>query len=280
MQRNVSLKDKENENNETHSLFYRKLVVSCLMIIAFAVCVNQAYGKVLPNTKLITKKYVYNAKANIVVRPKNTLTAEKYFRIYKIKKHDAVYKRIKGKSFKESGKMPLSNLRYLKVLYVGFDGKSHIGEIIVNQKIANKTKTVFLQLYRAKYQIKSMELIDDYYKKRGEDGNKADWRSMEANNTSAFNYRYITHTRNLSNHSWGRAIDLNPRQNPYSRKVNGIWRAIDHSPKLDKYAQNRSSAIPHVITKKDTAYKAFLKAGFFWGGNWSQTPDYQHFEWR
>lgn len=222
---------------------------------------------------------VYSLKSGSIVHVDST-KGKDYFYVYTIKQGDAVYKRIAGKSFKTSGKMPLSDLRYLKVLYVGFDGKTHVGEIIVNRKIANKTKAVFLQLYRKKYPVKSMKLIDDYYKKRGEDGNKADWRSMEADNTSAFNYRYITHTRNLSNHSWGRAIDLNPRENPYSRKVNGVWRAIDHSPKLDKYAQHRSSAIPHVITRKDTAYKIFVRAGFFWGGNWTQTPDYQHFEFR
>ena len=227
----------------------------------------------------VSRSEVYSMKSGSIVHSDVT-KGKDYFHVYTIRQGDAVYKRIAGRSFKPSGKMPLSDLRYLKVLYVGFDGKTHVGEIIVNRKIANKTKAVFLQLYRKKYPIKSMKLIDDYYKKCGEDGNKADWRSMEVDNTSAFNYRYITHTRNLSNHSWGRAIDLNPRENPYSKRVNGVWKAIDHSPKLDKYAQHRSSGIPHVITRKDTAYKTFVNAGFFWGGNWIGTPDYQHFEFR
>lgn len=266
----------------------RKSIIITVMIAAAALltfaCAGNAssaesassFGKTAVGA---SRSEVYSLKSGSVVHLDAT-KGNTYFQIYAIKQGDSVYKRIAGKSFKTSGRMPLSDLRYLKVLYVGFDGKTHVGEIIVNRKIANKTKAVFLQLYRKKYPVKSMKLIDDYYKKRGEDGNKADWRSMEADNTSAFNYRYITHTRNLSNHSWGRAIDLNPRENPYSRKVNGVWRAIDHSPKLDKYAQHRSSAIPHVITRKDTAYKIFVRAGFFWGGNWTQTPDYQHFEFR
>jgi len=62
--------------------------------------------------------------------------------------------------------------------------KTHVGELIVNRAIASKTKAVFYQLYGRHYQIKSMKLIDNYYKYRGEDGNKADIRSMNADNTS------------------------------------------------------------------------------------------------
>ncbi|MGN1383138.1 MAG: M15 family metallopeptidase [Eubacterium sp.] len=236
-------------------------------------------GSKKESTKAATAADVYKLKAETVVDPASSAAAKKYFRVYKISKGDAVYKRIAGKSFKTNGRVSLSNLRYVKVLHVGYDKKTHVGELIVNSAIASKTKSVFYTLYQKHYQIKSMKLIDNYYKYRGEDGNKADIRSMNADNTSAFNYRFITHTTSLSNHSWGRAIDLNPLENPYSKKSNGVWYAVDH-PELNKYARNRSSKIPHVITRKDTAYKTFVKAGFFWGGNWTQTPDYQHFEYR
>lgn len=98
---------------------------------------------------------VYSLKSGSIVHVDST-KGKDYFYVYTIKQGDAVYKRIAGKSFKTSGRMPLSDLRYLKVLYVGFDGKTHVGEIIVNRKIVNKTKAVFLQLYRKKYPVKSM----------------------------------------------------------------------------------------------------------------------------
>lgn len=277
-----------------------KKIITSILICALAVCVcacgssNSSSAATSEDSKASSQKAsdsqkdgaktpnaseVYKLKAGTVVSLADSATAKKYFRVYKIKKGDAVYKRIAGKSFKTNGRISLSDLRYVKVLHVGYDKETHVGELIVNRAIASKTKAVFYQLYGRHYQIKSMKLIDNYYKYRGEDGNKADIRSMNADNTSAFNYRFITHTTSLSNHSWGRAIDLNPLENPYCKKSNGVWYAVDH-PELNKYARNRSSRIPHVITRKDAAYKLFVKAGFFWGGNWMQTPDYQHFEYR
>ena len=60
------------------------------------------------------------------------------------------------------------------------------------------------------YPIESIRLIDDY----GAD----DTKSMEANNTSAFNYRIVEGTSHLSKHAYGRAIDINPRVNPFVKR--------------------------------------------------------------
>lgn len=101
----------------------------------------------------------------------------------------------------------MSDLRYVQVLHYGFDGKVKEGELIVNKKIAKKTVKVFYALYQKKYRIERMRLIDDY--------GANDEKSMAANNTSAFNYRVISGTTKLSNHSYGMAIDINPRINPW-----------------------------------------------------------------
>ncbi|MGI6211529.1 MAG: M15 family metallopeptidase [Anaerovoracaceae bacterium] len=201
---------------------------------------------------------------------------KKYFRIYKIRKGDKVYRRISGKSYQPSGSVPLSSLRYIRVLHYDFKGKIRTGEIIVNEKIAGSVKSIFYQLYQEKYQIRSMRLVDHYWVK-GKDGNAADYRSVEADNTSAFNYRTISHRSTLSNHAEGLAIDLNPRENPYVGYRNGTAYAIDH-PNLDQYASGRSSSRAHMITTEDKAYRLFTSYGFTWGGSWSGTPDYQHFE--
>ena len=98
-----------------------------------------------------------------------------------------------------------------------------------------------------------MRLIDDY--------GANDEKSMAANNTSAFNYRVISGTTKLSNHSYGMAIDINPRINPWV-KGNKV------SPANGKVYKQ----------KNDTAYKIFKKYGFSWGGEWRSSKDYQHFE--
>lgn len=69
----------------------------------------------------------------------------------------------------------------------------------------------------------------------------------------------------------GCAIDINPLYNPYVTKtsttpVNGA-----------KYA-DRSIENKHKIDKNDALYKIFIKHGWSWGGNWSSSKDYQHFE--
>ena len=87
-----------------------------------------------------------------------------------------------GKSYPEEGaQIELSELRYLKLLYYDFNGRVRKGEMVCNQAIADDLLAIFKELYKAKYPIASIRLIDDF------DGD--DRRSMEANNTSCFNYR-------------------------------------------------------------------------------------------
>ena len=178
-----------------------------------------------------------------------------------------IYNRIYGKSYKENCPLPLEDLRYLRLLYYGFDGKIHVGEMIVNKSIAKDTVSVFQELYEAKYPIESIRLVDDY------DGD--DERSMSANNSSAFNFRYIDGTKTYSNHGKGLAIDINPLYNPYVRTRNGSMEVLP--AKGEKYA-NRHLNHKYYIKKDDICYKIFTKYGFTWGGEWTNSKDYQHFE--
>ena len=100
-----------------------------------------------------------------------------------------------GKSipFEYKDKIDISTLSYLQVSYFGFDNESHIGEIIVNRKIANDVLAIFKELYDIKYPIEKIKLIDEY--------NANDELSMSDNNTSCFCYRVISGKNILSNHS-------------------------------------------------------------------------------
>lgn len=180
---------------------------------------------------------------------------------------DSVKARIKGKSYGENCDVPFEDLRYVGVLYWGFDQTSHKGELIVNKEIAKDTVDIFEELYEKKYPIERVELVDEY--------NADDIASMAANNSSSFNYRNIDGTKKLSLHSYGLAIDINPRYNPY---VRGSGKDTIITPQNGTKYADRSLDCPYYINKNDICYQAFIKRGFTWGGEWDSQKDYQHFQ--
>ena len=222
-----------------------------------------------------TYEDISSLKAGTVVATKKIDKNDlgKYFTAVKIKKGDAVYKRINGKSYRENKDIKLSDLRYLKMLHVNFDGKYQVGEMIVNKSVADQVMDIFQSLCKAKYQIYSMYLIDDFWKGNGD---ASDYASIDANNTSAFCYRKATGSSKISKHALGKAIDLNPQQNPYVTYKNGKAK-YSHS-NASEFVYNRTSAKAHVITKSDKAYKLFIAKGWVWGGSWNSPKDYQHFQ--
>lgn len=182
-----------------------------------------------------------------------------------------VKKRMQGKSYRKNPYISWSDLRYVRVKHYGFDGKVKNGELVVNKKIAKKVVKIFYELYREKYPIQRMKLIDDY--------GANDVKSMKANNTSAFNYRVISGSSALSRHAYGMAIDINPLVNPY---VRGKY----VSPSSGKaYVQRnvkrcKGKYKKYMIHKNDVICRIFKKYGFKWGGDWKSPRDYQHFEYR
>lgn len=183
----------------------------------------------------------------------------------------AVKKRMMGKSYRKNRYVKLKDLRYVKVLHYGFDGKVKKGELVVNKKIAKKIVRIFYELYQKKYPIQKMKLIDQY--------NANDERSMRANNSSAFNYRKISGSSRLSNHAYGFAIDINPRINPWV-KGNKVSPSNGKVYRQRKTKKCKGKYRKYMIHKNDSIYKIFKKYGFSWGGDWKSSKDYQHFEWK
>ena len=161
----------------------------------------------------------------------------------------------------------LFELRYVRVLHYGFDQQVHIGELITNKSVTDEICQIFYELYQKKYEIEKMVLVDEY--------DADDDLSMADNNTSCFNFRKVTGTAHLSKHSYGLAIDVNPRYNPYVYKKNGKTVC---EPENGKRFQNRKKDFAHKITKKDACYRIFTRHGFSWGGDWKSLKDYQHFQ--
>ncbi len=179
---------------------------------------------------------------------------------------DELKQRITGMSYPEEGSdiIGYDDLRYIELLYYDFDGDVNEGELIVNKQVAQEVTQIFYELFLAEYPLESVKLVDDY----GEPGD--DNLSMAANNTSAFNYRYVTGSSKLSMHSYGAAIDINPVQNPY---IDGE-RVV---PEEGRQFLDRTLGLPGMIDHDDLCYKLFTENGWRWGGDWSGDKDYQHF---
>ena len=156
----------------------------------------------------------------------------------------------------------LEQLRYLTLSYWGFDGQPHQGELVVHVDVVGDIEAVFAALFRARYPIWRMELVDNY----GGD----DHTSIEADNTSAFNCRPVAGTDRWSNHAFGKAIDINPIENPY---VAGGQTSHDASVTF----VDRGSVRPGMIVEGDAVTAAFDARGWDWGGRWGAPIDYQHF---
>ena len=180
---------------------------------------------------------------------------------------DEIFARIKWKSFKDDCTVPREDLRYLHVLHKGFDGETHEGEIICNAYIVYDLIDIFQKLYLANYQIEKIKLVDEY--------NADDETSMRDNNSSCFNFRFISHTTRVSKHGLGLAIDINTLYNPYIKEIDG--KKILEPATAEKYT-DRTKNFPHKITADDLCYKLFKEHGFEWGGEWTDRKDYQHFE--
>ena len=181
---------------------------------------------------------------------------------------DAVFQRMQGRSFPEGCAMSRSDLRYLQVLHYDLDGEVRQGELVCNKAIADDLMDIFRQLYKARYPIQRMCLIDDY----GAD----DELSMRDNNTSCFCYRVVEGSKKLSKHAQGMAIDINPLYNPCVRTRRDGSRLVQ--PATGAKYTNRKRTFPYKITTDDLAYRLFKEHGFTWGGAWRTVKDYQHFE--
>jgi len=167
-----------------------------------------------------------------------------------------------GVSWRRGCPVPLRDLRLLRLRYVRFDGTIADGRLIVHRDVARDIVSVFRGLYAARFPIRRMVLIDAY--------GASDFRSIEADNTSAFNCRFVDGTTRWSEHAYGRALDINPIENPY---VSGGRTSHPASvPYLDRSRRRSGMAI-----EGNVLVRAFDTVGWGWGGRWASVKDYQHF---
>jgi len=154
----------------------------------------------------------------------------------------------------------IDSLSLVDVLYYSFDGMRHQGQIILDGALEDDVYEIFLLIEKLQFPVGKVIPIVAY---QWEDGH-----SMADNNSSGFNFRVIEGTNKLSLHSFGRAIDLNPVQNPVVYPTGII------APAGASYRPKNKGA----FTADHPVVREFVRRGWHWGGNFEQPKDYHHFE--
>jgi len=156
----------------------------------------------------------------------------------------------------------LRDLRRVTVSFWGFGGRSRRGAIVVHHDVARDVVQIFRRLYRSRIAIRKLRPIERF--------GGSDFRSIEADNTSAFNCRFVEGTRRWSLHAYGRAIDINPLENPFVS--NGRTSHRRSEPFVRRRPYRKGMAV-----QGGAMVAAFHAAGWGWGGRWRAVKDYQHF---
>ena len=154
-------------------------------------------------------------------------------------------------------------LAYVQFDHVSFDGAAR-GELVVARELAPRTIVLLARLWALGFPIRQARLVDDY--------GASDEASMAADNSSAFNFRVIAGTQILSQHALGRAIDINPVENP--------WRKPDRIvPEAGRAFVERERVRPGMIVRPGPVVAAFDELGWEWGGDWRHAWDDHHIVW-
>jgi hypothetical protein len=151
------------------------------------------------------------------------------------------------------------SLVLINVEYWGFDGIRHGGQLVVHCDLADEVREIFQEIAAARFPIAKMIPVVAYA--------WSDDATMADNNSSAFNYRLAVGKTHLSQHSYGRAIDINPVQNPYVKGDLVLPPGAIYDP-----------TVPGTLLAHGPVVAAFEKRGWVWGGRWTTLFDWHHFE--
>lgn len=147
----------------------------------------------------------------------------------------------------------------IDVEYVGFDGLMHRGQIVAHERVIGDLPEVFGEIRDAGFPIQAAVPVTAYA--------WDDEASMQANNSSNFNYRTVAGSSTLSKHALGLGTDINPLLNPY---IKGDF----VQPEGAAY----EPSVTGTILADGPVVDAFKARGWEWGGDWNSLKDYQHFE--
>jgi hypothetical protein len=167
-----------------------------------------------------------------------------------------------GASWHDGCPVGPEDLRRVTVTFFGFDGVTHRGAIVVHADSAEDVVEVFRQLYAHRFPIRKLQPIFT----------QAEYEDFETldDNSSGFSCRNAVDANaapHWSNHAYGRAIDINPIENPY---LNG-GKVL---PSVGAPFTDRSNVRPGMAVDGGVLVTAFRSVGWGWGASFR---DYQHF---
>jgi hypothetical protein len=155
------------------------------------------------------------------------------------------------------------DLRRVRIDHVGFDGDVHRGTLVVNEDITASIVRVFTRLFEERFPIRKMRPVEVY----GGDVNA----SLAADNTSAYNCRQLDQINAPvleSPHANGRAIDINPVENPWVDLRCDCW--------LPGREHRRRTPGKGKILRGGLVWRVFVDEGWIWQN--IDVPDYMHFD--
>jgi hypothetical protein len=154
-------------------------------------------------------------------------------------------------------------LRRVEINHWDFDGVIQRGTLVVHEDVAASISRIFTRLFEAKFPIALMQGLEAY------DGDNN--ASLRANNTAAYNCRranQINAPLKESPHANGRAVDINPVQNPWQDLRCKCWSpGAEHAERVPGKG---------VIVEKGLVWQAFIDEGWVWQD--IKVPDYMHFD--
>ena len=175
---------------------------------------------------------------------------------------EAVLAKMRGVSWKDDPRCPApADLAFLRITHLTFEAAPALGELVVAADLVPRTRALFARLWQLGFPLRSMRLIEEY--------GASDDASMVVDNFFTFNFRLIAGMRLISQHALGRAIDLNPRENPWLRRPDAV------EPPDGQAFLDRRDVRPGMIVRPGPVTALFDELGWEWGGDWPR-PDYHH----
>jgi hypothetical protein len=158
----------------------------------------------------------------------------------------------------------LSDLRLLRLTFWGFDAQPHTGELVVHRDASGDVAEVFARLFAARFPIEQMRVVTQADLDAPPTG--------DGNNTAAYACRPSRGSTSWSAHAYGRAVDVNPFMNPYTRDGSDLV-----LPELASAYLDRSWRRPGMVLAGGVVTRAFARVGWTWGGTFSTVQDPMHF---
>ncbi len=197
-------------------------------------------------------KSVLKSGANISKKMLDVLSSEQSSQ-FKPMTHDKFIK-----SLEEKKVLPeiIEKLSLVNVDYRGFDDDVHRGQVVIHKDLEASITRVFKRiLAETNFPIASVFPISMF-----------NWNSSSiSNNSGAFDWRFVSDSDEISDHTFGAAIDINPVQNPQVRE------GYKNSPDFPYDPSKRGT-----LHKDSAVVKIFEEEGWKWGGRWDE-KDWMHF---